>query len=257
MKKSLICAVSALICAIMLPALAQDPAAAAPADQAAAKEKSTVTLTNDVDKLSYILGMQIGTSLKNLDTEIKIDLFTAAIQDVMAGREPAMTEEQMKAAMMEFQTKMAQQQKEKRQKEGEENLIAAKKFLEENAKKEGVITLPSGLQYKVIKAGDGAKPAATDSVTVNYKGTFIDGKQFDSSYDRGTPATFQVNQVVKGWTEALQLMTVGSKWQLFIPPDLGYGEMGNRGIPPNSLLIFEVELIEVKEGSGNEVTIGQ
>src|SRR4030043_725788 len=126
------------------------------------------------------------------------------------------------------------------------NLAAGKAFLEENKKKEGIKTLPSGLQYKVLTEGSGKTPKAADNVTINYKGTFINGSEFDSSYKRGKPTTFQVDKVVKGWTEALQLMKEGSKWELFIPAELGYGDRGTGPIPPNSTLIFEVELISVK-----------
>jgi FKBP-type peptidyl-prolyl cis-trans isomerase FklB len=128
----------------------------------------------------------------------------------------------------------------------ERNLAAGKAFLEENKKKEGVKTLPSGLQYKVLAEGSGKIPKASDNVTVNYKGTLINGTEFDSSYKRGKPTTFQVDKVIRGWTEALQLMKEGSKWQLFIPLELGYGERGAEPVPPNSVLIFEVELISVK-----------
>ncbi len=160
----------------------------------------------------------------------------------------------MQEAMMALQKKMSEAQEEmqremmdRQREEGGKNLVAAEAFLAENAKEDGVIVRDSGLQYRVLTEGSGDKPTADSQVRVHYKGTLLDGTQFDSSYDRGEPAQFQAGQVIQGWQEALQLMSVGSKWQLFIPPNLAYGENGRPSIPSNSLLIFEVELLEIVE----------
>ena len=156
-----------------------------------------------------------------------------------------MTQEEMRRTLVEMKRKIMAAQQEMRKKTGEKDLAEGKAFLAENAKKEGVVTLPSGLQYKVLKGGEGVSPGAADNVTVHYRGTLIDGTEFDSSYGRGNPATFRVNAVIPGWTEALQKMKAGAMWQLFIPSNLGYGERSSGRIPPNNVLIFEVELISV------------
>jgi FKBP-type peptidyl-prolyl cis-trans isomerase len=165
----------------------------------------------------------------------------------MAGTKTRLTEDEAKAILNEVQAKVKKQQQEKEQADAAKNKTAGTAFLAANQSKEGVVTLPSGLQYKILTAGTGAKPTATDSVVCNYRGALVDGTEFDSSYKRGKPATFGVSQVIKGWTEALQLMPVGSKWQLFIPADLAYGERGEPrgGIGPNSTLIFDVELMSI------------
>jgi len=170
-----------------------------------------------------------------------------AITDALAGKELALTEDEMRQVMTEFQKRMMAEQQERMKKEGAANLAESNAFLEENKKKEGVKVLPSGLQYKVLQEGSGRTPAETDQVKTQYRGTFINGDEFDSSYKRGEPAQFRVNGVIKGWTEALLLMKEGAKWQLFVPPDLAYGERGRPSIPPNSMLIFEIELVEVVE----------
>ena len=194
------------------------------------------------DKASYSIGLNVGMNMKRQNVDVNQDAFTAGFKDALAGRKPLMTEQEVREAMMAFEKDMQQKQGEAAQK----NSADAQKFMSENKSKEGVKTTASGLQYKVMKEGSGAQPKATDTVTVNYRGTLTDGTEFDSSYKRGQPATFPVAGVIKGWTEALQLMKVGSKYQLFIPPDLGYGTNGQRAIPPNSVLIFEVELMDVK-----------
>jgi len=210
-----------------------------------AQEK--LELKDQKDKESYSLGYQFGQNLKFQGLDINLDVYTSGIRDALGGKEPKMSQEEIRATISELQKRVtAERQKELKEK-GAKNLEESKKFLAENQKKEGIKTLPSGLQYKVLTEGTGKMPKADDTVTVNYKGTLIDGTEFDSSYKRGQPATFQVNGVIKGWTEALQLMKEGAKWQLFIPPELGYGERGaGPQIPPNSTLIFEVELISVK-----------
>jgi FKBP-type peptidyl-prolyl cis-trans isomerase FklB len=204
-------------------------------------------LKDQKDKESYSLGYQFGESLKGQGVDINLDIFASGIRDAFGGKEPQMSQEEIRATMMELQKRvMAARQKELKEKAAK-NAEAGKKFLVENQKKEGIKTLPSGLQYKVLTEGTGKTPKAEDTVTVNYKGTLIDGTEFDSSYKRGQPATFQVKGVIKGWTEALQLMKEGSKWQLFIPPELAYGERGaGRDIGPNATLIFEVELLTIK-----------
>ena len=194
------------------------------------------------DKASYSIGLNVGMNIKRQNVDVNQDAFTAGFKDALAGRKPLMTEQEVREAMMAFEKDMQQKQNDAAQK----NSADAQKFMTENKSKEGVKTTGSGLQYKVMKEGSGAQPKATDTVTVNYRGTLTDGTEFDSSYKRGQPATFPVGGVIKGWTEALQMMKVGSKYQLFIPPDLGYGANGQRAIPPNSVLIFEVELMDVK-----------
>jgi FKBP-type peptidyl-prolyl cis-trans isomerase FklB len=205
------------------------------------QEKSP-QLKDQKEKVSYAIGMQIGFNLARQKVDINSDILAAGIKDAIAGK-PQLTSDQVKDVMAQFEKDMEQKQKEL----GEKNKTEGAKFVEENKKKPGVKTTASGLQYKVMKDGTGAQPKATDMVTVNYRGTLIDGTEFDSSYKRGQPATFPVNGVIKGWTEALQLMKQGSKYQLVIPSNLAYGERAmGPDIGPNSTLIFEVELQEVK-----------
>jgi FKBP-type peptidyl-prolyl cis-trans isomerase len=206
----------------------------------------TLELKDLKDKESYSLGYTFGQSMRAQGLDIKLEVYYSGIRDAVGGTTPPLSQEEMRKIVSEIQQRvMAARQKELKEM-GEKNLVAGKAFLEENKKKEGVKTLASGLQYKVLVEGSGKTPKAADQVTVHYKGTFIDGNEFDSSYKRGNPATFEADKVVRGWTEALQLMKEGSKWQLFIPPELGYGDRGTGPIPPNSTLIFEVELISVK-----------
>src|SRR2546425_6137452 len=205
------------------------------------QEKSP-QLKDQKDKVSYSIGMNIGLNLSRQKVDINTDVLAAGIKDAIAGK-PQLTQDQVKDVMAQFEKDMEQTQKTA----GEKNKTDGAKFLEENKKKEGVKTTASGLQYKVVKEGTGAQPKANDTVTVNYRGTLINGTEFDSSYKRGEPATFPVNGVIKGWTEALQLMKAGSKYQLFIPPNLAYGERAvGPDISPNSTLIFDVELMDVK-----------
>jgi len=194
------------------------------------------------DKVSYAIGMQIGFNLARQKVDINPDVLNAGMKDAIAGK-PQLTPDQVKDVMAQFEKDMEQKQKQL----GEKNKTDGAKFLEDNKKKPGVKTTASGLQYKVEKEGTGSQPKATDMVTVNYRGTLIDGTEFDSSYKRGQPATFPVNGVIKGWTEALQLMKQGSKYQLVIPSNLAYGERAmGPDIGPNATLIFEVELQDVK-----------
>src|SRR5213593_1891369 len=199
-------------------------------------------LKDQKDKISYGIGMNIGFNLSRQKVDINPDILAAGIKDAIVGK-PQLTSDQVKDVMAQFEKDMEQKQKQA----GEKNKTEGAKFLEENKKKPGVKTTASGLEYKPIKEGTGPQPKATDMVTVNYRGTLIDGTEFDSSYKRGQPATFPVNGVIKGWTEALQLMKQGSKYQLVIPSNLAYGERAmGADIGPNATLIFEVELQDVK-----------
>jgi FKBP-type peptidyl-prolyl cis-trans isomerase FklB len=210
--------------------------------QVNAQEK--LVFKNQKDKISYIVGMDIGNNLKKQSIGVNPKVLAKGIEDALAGAKPLLTEQEIQETMMAFQKEMLAKQAEVAKK----NKTEGEAFLAENKKKEGVKTLPSGLQYKVTKAGTGKKPKSSDTVTVNYRGTLIDGTEFDSSYKRGQPATFQVSGVIPGWTEALQLMEEGAKWQLFIPSNLAYGERGAGGvIGPNATLVFEIELVSVQE----------
>jgi len=198
------------------------------------------------DKVSYSVGYRLGGDFKRQQVDINSDMLVQGIEDAASGGEALMTEEQMRTVMMNLANRVKAEQMEKQKQEGAENIKAGEAFLAENAGKEGVKTTDSGLQYKVITAGEGKTPQKSDKVTVHYRGTLIDGSEFDSSYSRNKPATFGVGQVIPGWTEALQLMKEGDKWEIYLPSKLGYGERGaGAKIPPNSTLIFEVELISV------------
>ena len=202
-----------------------------------------VLLQDEEEKISYALGYNIGQNLKR-DFEVDLDMFFKGVKDSHEGKR-TLSEEEMKQTMMTFQNKIKGKQTERKNTDAN-NKVAGEEFLRENKEKEGVVTLESGLQYKVITQGRGSKPAASDVISCHYKGSTIDGKEFDSSYKRGEPASFKLNGVIKGWTEALQLMPVGSKWMLYIPPTLAYGDRGaGRTITPGSTLIFEIELLEI------------
>ncbi len=198
------------------------------------------------DKESYSLGFMFGQGVKAQGLDLNLEVYTSGIRDALGGANPSLSREEMQKIVGQLQQRVTAARQKELKELGEKNLAAGKAFLEENKKKEGIKTLPSGLQYKVLVEGSGKTPKATDQVTVNYKGTFIDGNEFDSSYKRGTPATLQVDKIIRGWMEALLLMKEGSKWQLFIPPELAYGDRGSGPIPPNTTLLFEVELISVK-----------
>ncbi len=203
--------------------------------------------TDPKDKASYSIGLNIGTNMKRQGLELNPTMLGKGFSDAFSGAKPLMTEEEMKQTMQAFQSEMQTKMMARHKAQSEENKGAGEKFLEENKKKDGVVTLPSGLQYKVITAGKGEKPKASDTVETNYRGTLVDGTEFDSSYKRKETATFPVTGVIPGWTEALQLMPVGSKWQLVIPSNLAYGENAPPEIGANSTLIFEVELIGIKK----------
>lgn len=209
-----------------------------------------LVLKDQKDKVSYSIGMDIGNNLKKQSIDIDPDILAQGLKDAFSGGKTLLTEQEFRDILAAFQKDFRAKQIERAKELVEKNKKEGEAFLEENKKKEGVITLPSGLQYKVITESTGETPKLTDTVTVNYRGTLIDGTEFDSSYRRGQPATFPVKGVIAGWTEALQLMKVGSKWQLFIPPDLAYGERGaGRDIGPNVTLIFDIELLSIKEGA--------
>ncbi len=229
----------------------------------AAKSAEPPALTTRKDKFSYALGMNIGSglgaNLKRQSVEVDWNLVSQGLKDSAAGSKTRLTDDEAKAVLTEVQNELQKQQQEKMKLASEKNKTEGEAFLAANKSKEGIVTLPSGLQYKILNAGTGPKPAASDSVVCNYRGTLINGTEFDSSYKRGQPATFGVSQVIKGWTEALQLMPVGSKWQLFIPSNLAYGERGEPrgGIEPNATLIFEVELLSIQEKTKDDKSKGE
>ena len=271
MLKSLTTAVTTLAAGIMLlgivqaqqtppaktppaaPAKTTKPAAPKAPVKAAAKAPAAA-LTTTKDKFSYALGMQVGTglggNLRKQSVDFDPNLLVQGLKDSLAGGKMRLTQEEAQAVLTQVQAEIRKKQQEKMQVEGAANKKQGDEFLAANKSKEGVVTLPSGLQYKILTQGTGPKPTATDSVVCNYRGTLINGTEFDSSYKRGEPATFPVNGVIKGWTEALQLMPVGSKWQLFVPSDLAYGERSpGPEITPDSTLIFEVELLSIQNKS--------
>jgi FKBP-type peptidyl-prolyl cis-trans isomerase FklB len=197
------------------------------------------------EKTGYAIGANIGKDMKRMSIEIDADMVAQVIKDTNSGK-LKLSDEEIRTALTELSKVMQSKENERMKILGEKNKKEGEAFLAENKKKTGVKTLPSGLQYKVIKEGTGKAPKATDTVSTNYRGTLIDGTEFDSSYKRGQPVSFPVNGVIPGWTEALQLMKTGSKWQLFIPSSLAYGEKGPGMIGPNAVLVFEIELLAVK-----------
>jgi FKBP-type peptidyl-prolyl cis-trans isomerase FklB len=218
-----------------------------------AQEKTELKDTRD--KVSYSIGLDIGSTFKKQKMDINLDTLNKGLKDGVSGAKPLLTEDEVKQTMTAYSKEMTEKQMNANKEAGMKNAAAGEVFLTENKKKAGIKTTASGLQYKVLKEGTGPTPKATDSVTTNYRGTLIDGTEFDSSYKRGEPATFPVSGVIKGWTEALQLMKVGSKYQLFVPYSLAYGERGaGQDIGPNETLIFEVELLGIKapEAKGPE-----
>ena len=204
-------------------------------------------LKSQKEKLSYALGMDLGNQFRRQSTDVDPAFLYQGLKDALAGGKTLLTEEEARAVIAVLQNEMAKKQAETAKILAEKNKKEGEAFLSANKSKEGVITLPSGLQYKILTKGEGSKPTAEDTVACHYRGTLIDGTEFDNSYKRNQPATFTVKGVIKGWTEALQLMTVGSKWQLWIPAELAYGERARSNIiGPNSTLIFEVELISIQ-----------
>jgi FKBP-type peptidyl-prolyl cis-trans isomerase FklB len=204
-------------------------------------------MKTEKDKVSYIIGQQIGNDFVNQQLDLDIDILTESIKDAFAGKPTKLAADEVQKIMSAFQQKMQGKMQAQMQQIGAENLKAGADFLAENCKKDGVVTLPSGLQYKIITEGTGKSPQATDTVETHYEGKLINGQIFDSSIQRGESISFPVNGVIKGWTEALQLMKEGAKWELFIPGDLAYGEAGSPPvIEPNATLLFTVELITVQ-----------
>jgi FKBP-type peptidyl-prolyl cis-trans isomerase FklB len=228
---------------------AKPPAAKTGTSTTAKKPAVPLTLTTQKDKASYAIGMNIGKSMHRDGVDIDTSILLRGLKDGMSGAKPLLTDDEAKAALTALQADLRKKQEEKLVVEGETNKKAGETFLAENKTKDGVVTLPSGLQYKILTEGTGPKPTATDTVVCNYKGALLDNTEFDNSYKRGQPATFPVGNVINGWKEALQLMPVGSKWQLVVPSDLAYGARGGpqgSGIGPNATLVFEVELISIK-----------
>ncbi len=231
---------TALLCAALAAVTATQAQEVKPAQPAEAAAAAPTTVP--MDKVSYFIGRNFGDQFKNQGIAIDTAALMEGIKSGMAGEKPKYTQEELMAAMQAFENSM----REKEASRGNEAKAKGEKFLADNKAKKGVTTTASGLQYEVIKAGDGPKPVPTDRVNVHYHGTLIDGKVFDSSVERGMPITFGVQEVIKGWTEALQLMPVGSKWRVYIPSTLAYGEQGAGGdIGPNEALIFDVELLGI------------
>jgi FKBP-type peptidyl-prolyl cis-trans isomerase len=198
------------------------------------------------EKLSYGLGVDMARNIQRLDIEVDMEFLVKALNDVLSGGKLLLSEEELRTTVNTFQTEIRQKQVQAARIAGLDNKKEGDAFLTENKKRDGVVTLPNGLQYRVLRSGDGGIPTDTDTVEVHYRGTLINGTEFDSSYGRGKPTTFKVSGVITGWREALKRMPVGSKWQLFIPPELAYGPRGSgRNIGPNATLIFEIELLGI------------
>ena len=253
--------------AIVIAALCLAAGPAFAADQGKSKgngdekqSKGKASLKTQKQKVSYSIGMTIARNIKRDGLDVNANLVAAGVRDVLSGKQPRLSQQEMQAALTKLQQQMQQQQAEQQKQQAAEQKKAAaankkkgEQFLAKNKSKEGVKELESGLQYKVLEAGDGKSPKASDVVKTHYKGTLIDGTVFDSSYQRGEPATFPVNRVIQGWTQALQEMKVGGKWKLFIPPELAYGQQGaGQAIGPNETLIFEVELLGIEEQSSQQ-----
>lgn len=242
------------VAAQQAPAAKTTPAATAKTAGTAAKKPATaapLTLTTEKQKQSYAVGADIGNnvakSLKRNDLDVDPTIMMRGFKDAFTDGKLLLTEDEIKTILTQLQKDTRAKQEAKTKAASDENKAAGEAFLAANKTKEGVVTLPDGLQYKVLKQGDGSKPTTTDTVECNYRGTLIDGKEFDSSYKRGQTATFGVTQVIKGWTEILQLMPVGSKYQVFLPSELAYGpRAAGADIGPNSTLIFEIELVSIK-----------
>jgi len=233
------------------PAAKSTQSTGAKAGSSAAKPKTAaapLALTTQKQKVSYAIGIGLGKNLKRDSVDIDPAVLLRGLKDALADAKPLLTDEEAKTAITQLQTEVRAKEEEKAKVAALENKMKGDTFLSANKAKDGVVTLPSGLQYKIIKEGNGPKPAADDIISCNYRGTLVDGTEFDSSYKRGQPLKIPVGQVIKGWTEAMQLMPVGSKWELYIPPSLAYGERGAPGSPigPNSTLVFEVELLSIE-----------
>ena len=215
-----------------------------------ASSASELKLDTPKNRISYTIGVNIGQDFKSQNMDVDPDLLLMGLKDTLSGKELQLTEEEMVQEIQNFQQEMQVKMAAEMEAKAAENKAAGEAFLAENAKQEGVVVTESGLQYKIIEPGQGDSPGPADVATVHYRGTLIDGTQFDSSYDRGQPASFPVGGVIPGWSEALQLMKPGAKWQLSIPAELAYGERGaGQDIGPNSTLLFDVELISVEQGA--------
>jgi FKBP-type peptidyl-prolyl cis-trans isomerase FklB len=232
----------------------QKPAAAASAGAPKAAPATTAktgagrALVTKKDKQSYAIGMNVGRSLKQQPIDLDPSIVAQGVRDTLSGAKLALTEDEVKAVLTELQSELRTKQEAMMQQVGGSNKKEGDAFLAVNKGKEGVVALPSGLQYKILTKGSGPKPTANDTVVCNYRGTLVNGKEFDSSYKRGQPATFPVGGVIKGWTEALQLMPVGSKWELYVPAEMAYGDRGaGPDIGPGATLIFDVELISIQK----------
>jgi len=238
------------------PGVQKTPAAKTTGQAAKPRTQPVLTLKTQKEKVSYALGANLGMNLHKQSVEVDTTIVLRGLKDALAGGKLLLTDDEAKAALTQLQTDLRNKQMEKMKEAMDLNKKAGTEFLEANKAKEGVVTLPSGLQYKILTEGTGPKPTAADTVSCNYRGTLLDGTEFDSSYKRGQPASFPVTGVIKGWTEALQLMPVGSKWQLFVPSDLAYGDRGadpRSGIGPGATLVFEVELLSIQEKAKTEV----
>jgi FKBP-type peptidyl-prolyl cis-trans isomerase FklB len=202
-------------------------------------------VNSEKGKLSYAVGWDIGADIARRSTEFDVESLIAAIRDVVAKKEPRVSNEEMRALLTALQEKVRAEQVEQFKKLSEENQAASDTFLAANKKKTGIVTLPSGVQYRIIEEGDGARPGLESKVTVHYRGSKLDGREFDSSFARGTPEEFTVNAVLKGWQEVLPLMKVGATWQIFVPPELAFGARGNPPVGPNEALMFDLKLVEI------------
>jgi FKBP-type peptidyl-prolyl cis-trans isomerase FklB len=265
MRKSLLTSLAVLVFSNFFPGrtVAQQATTSTPTTQqattktthrsAATAKPQPLVLKTPRDKTSYAVGLNIGKSMQRDSVDVDPKILLRGLQDALAGAKPLLSEDELKSTLTTLQADVRKRQMEKMQAAAEANKKQGDEFLAANKAKPGVITLPSGLQYKVLQEGSGPKPTATDSVVVNYRGTLLNDTEFDSSYKRGQPATLALGQVIKGWTEALQLMPVGSKWQLFVPADLAYGGRGQGPvIGPNATLIFEIELLSIQDKSKTE-----
>ncbi len=245
---------TAAVAVAMLASACQE----APDEQAAAQQQASddeVTLETREQKLSYVFGQNVGSQLQAQDVPIDIDVFAQGVDDAVSGADSKMSDEEIMNLLQSYQEEQMAERQAMMEEAAEKNKEEGEQFLAENAEKDGVETLDSGLQYKVLEEGDGPSPGSEDSVSVHYVGTLLDGTEFDSSRERGEPATFGVNEVIPGWTEALQLMKEGATWKLFVPPSLAYGAGGTGGmIGPEQTLIFEVELLEVNPEDAEAAT---
>jgi FKBP-type peptidyl-prolyl cis-trans isomerase FklB len=206
------------------------------------------TLESLKEKESYSIGYQVGFSMMRDGVEVDIDILIQGLQDAISEKDPLLSNEDMRGIIVARKERAREAYMQKLLETRAKNAEESQKFLVENVKKQGIMTTESGLQYKILKAGEGISPESKDTVTVHYKGTFIDGEEFDSSYSKGEPQSFQASRVIKGWTEALQMMKVGAKWKIFLPPRLAYGQKGDgETIPPNKVLVFEIELLSVED----------